>query len=68
MVGTAMTSYTTDTGFHVLVDSQGRIGGKANVPQGEHPVPDWVDDEESFDVASADELANYEIDSHYRDQ
>ena len=59
--------YKTETGFYILCDSEGRVGAKANVPIGEHPVEDWVDNDESFDVESVDELADYEIDDLYRD-
>ena len=62
-----MINYTTETGFYVLMDSNGRIAGKANVSVGDHPVPDWVDKSESFDVGSADELSNYDIDPDYID-
>lgn len=58
--------YDTDTGYYVLVDSEGRIGAKASVSVGSHPVSDWVDLEESFDVDSAADLDGYEIDDHYR--
>ena len=60
-------TYTTETGVYVLSDSEGRIGAKANVADGHHPVPDWVDLSESFDVASADDLSDYQIDDYYRD-
>ena len=60
-------TYTTETGYYILVDSEGRIGAKANVPVGEHPCPSWVDIDESFDVDSADELQTYDIDPYYRD-
>ena len=61
-----MTTYTTETGYYVLVDDDGRIGGKANVSVGEHPVADWVDPKESFDVGSAEKLSNHDIHEEYR--
>ena len=59
--------YTTQTGYYVLVDDEGRIGAKANVPIGDHKVANWVNVEDSFDVDSADELETHDIDPHYRD-
>jgi hypothetical protein len=60
-----MTEYTTETGFYVLCDSEGRVISKSNVPVGTHPVTDIVDATESYDVGSQDELDAVEIDSHY---
>ena len=57
--------YTTETGFYILKDSDGRIGGKANVPIGDHRVPEWVDLTESFDVSSDDKLDEFKIDPYY---
>ena len=60
-----MKNYETETGFYLLVDSEGKIGAKANVSKGSHPVPDWVDLTESFDVDSAADLSTYDIDPDY---
>lgn len=57
--------YTTETGFYVLADSDGRVLGKANVPAGTHPVPDTADLTESYDVESAADLETVDIDPHY---
>ena len=59
--------YSTETGFYVLKDSDGRVAAKANVPIGKHSVPDWVDLSNSFDVESQDELDGYMIDAFHRD-
>ena len=59
--------YKTETGYYILKDLEGRIGAKANVPVGDHTVPDWVDTDKSFHVESADELSDYDIDGYYRD-
>jgi len=56
-----MTSYTTATGYYVLVDSSGTVIAKSNVPAGEHPVTDDADPSQSFDVESEAELKNYSV-------
>jgi len=60
-------TYTTETGYYILVDNNDRIGAKANEPVGEHRVAEWVDLSASYDVESAEELADHEIDDYYRD-
>lgn len=62
-----MTGYQTETGFYVLRDAEGRVCGKANVPVGTHPVPDYVDPAQSEDVDSAGALDDYEIHDDYTD-
>jgi len=60
-----MKQYTTETGYYVLRDADGKIGGKANVPSGTHNVPDWVDLSQSFDVESHVDLDSYSIHEDY---
>lgn len=60
-----MTEITTETGFYVLCDSEGRVISKANVPIGKHPVVDVVDPSESYDVDTEDDLNAVEINPHY---
>jgi len=63
-----MKSYKTATGYYILKDSEGRIGAKANVSAGEHPVPDWIDPALSFDVDTSNQLDDYSINEHYLDR
>ena len=57
-----MKEYTTETGYYVLCDSDGRVFTKANVSVGSHPVEDRADLNESYDVESKDALESAEID------
>jgi hypothetical protein len=54
-----MTTITTETGYCVLVDSDGTVVAKCDIPPGEHPVGDSVYPAASFDVDSADELDGF---------
>lgn len=54
-----MNEYQTETGFYVLVDTNGTVIGKADVPAVTHPVADDADVAASFDVDTADTLADY---------
>jgi hypothetical protein len=58
-------TYTTETGYYVLCDSEGRVLAKAAVPTGKHPVDDRADPSESYDVDSNTDLETVEIDPHY---
>lgn len=60
-----MTTYTTETGFYVLVDLDGRILAKANVDAGTHPVDERADPSQCYDVESQDDLDAVDIDPHY---
>lgn len=55
-------TYTTETGYYVLVDSEGRIGAKADVSKGTHPVPEWADPTEMHDVNGEEELKTISTD------
>ena len=61
-----MNTYKTETGYYVLKDGDGRVGGKANVAAGKHPVPNWVDMSKSFDVESEVHLEDYDLADDYR--
>lgn len=63
-----MSEYTTETGYFVLVDSQGRVFGRASVPTGTHTVSDRADPAECYDVESAEDLATVSRNEFYNDR
>lgn len=64
-----MNTYTTDTGLYVLRDADGDVIAKADVPPGEHPLPDAADPSMCEDVADDTDMvaaldespANFEL-------
>lgn len=50
-------NYTTETGTFVLLDSDGYVIAKADVPTGEHSVPDHADTSQTFDVDANTDLS-----------
>jgi hypothetical protein len=60
-----MTEYTTETGFYILVDADGRVMSKASVPVGTHPVEENADPSQSYDVDTREDLDGVTIDPYY---
>lgn len=54
----AVKDYTTESGKFVLVDTDGRVIAKADVPPGTHAVPEDVDLRRVFDVDESTDLAS----------
>jgi len=50
--------YSTDSGKYVLVDADGYVIAKADVPSGDHPVPDHADLTMTFDVTDSTDMSN----------
>lgn len=56
-------TYSTDAGTYVLLDADGNVISKADVPPREHPVDDRADVTRTFDVDTDTDLADHLSDS-----
>jgi len=60
-----MTDYTTETGYYVVCEADGRVLAKSDVPKGTHPVDKRCDLSKSNDVDSQDALSGIKINDYY---
>lgn len=56
-------TYTSETGLFVVVDPNGEVMTKADVPPGDHPIPDDADLSLTFDVTDTTDMATMLSDS-----